>query len=527
MNIAPPLAAQPIPAQPAASQESTARHIRGSSLLLVGKLLAQLMEFGAQVLLVRYLTRADYGAFSYALSIALLFKGIAMFGLPDTLSRYIPVYRENGRRPAIVGAMIMSFGVVIGLGALIAVAIALAVTVFGLTPTDDPQALLLLTILAFLIPVEALDGLFTNLFAAFANPRVIFFRQSILTPGLRLGLVLLLTALQADAAFLAQGYLAISVVGVGLYAVMFARILREQGLLDGLHFRDVTYPVREIFSFAVPLLASVLVWLLIESSDAVLLGYFHDTEAVAVFRSVLPVARLNQGVILTFALLFTPLAARLYARAEHRELADLYWQTALWMTVLSVPIFLMTFSFAQAMTLTLYGARYADAVPIMALLSFGYFFHTALGFNGLTLKVYGRLRFTVLVDVSAAVLNVVVNLILIPRWGPLGAAVGSAATLFAHNLLKQYGLYRYTGIALFKGRYLAAYGSVVVIALALLALQMALPPSLWVALPLGAVGSLIVLAISWPALNVEKMFPELARWPLARRVLAFAARRPS
>lgn len=517
MSTAQPLPAVAMQVAPAEAHSATARHIRGSSLLLVGKLLAQVMEFGAQVLLVRALSKADYGAFSYALSFALLCKGIAMFGLPDTLSRFIPLYREHRQHDRLLGALVLAFATVIGLGLLIAAGLNVGINVFDLKPTDDPAALSLLAIMAFLIPIEALDGLLTNLFAALASPRVIFFRQSVLGPGLRLALVVALTALQADVLFLTIGYLLISLLGVALYGVMFARTLRGQDWLAGLRLRALRYPAREIYGFAIPLLASVLVWLVIESSDALLLGYFHNTEAVASFRAVLPMARLNQGVILTFALLYTPLAARLYARRDHSGLADLYWQTALWMTVLSLPIFLLTFCFAGTMTVQVYGPRYADSVPIMALLSLGYFFHTVLGFNGLTLKVYGRLRFTVAVDVAATVVNVIVNLALIPPYGVLGAAVGSASTLIVHNLLKQYGLWRYTGISLFRRQYALVYGMAALVALALLGLQIAiLPESLPLALALGAAGSLVVLAVSWRALAVGQMFPELGRWPLVR-----------
>ncbi len=523
MSTAQPLSVAVSQPAPAETHSATARHIRGSSLLLVGKILAQIMEFGAQVLLVRALSKADYGAFSYALSFALLCKGIAMFGLPDTLSRFVPLYREHRQHDRLLGALALAFATVFGLGLVMAAGLNIGINVFHIRPTDDPAALALLAIMAFLIPIEALDGLLTNLFAAFASPRVIFFRQSVLGPGLRLVLVLALTALQADVLFLTVGYLLVSLLGVALYGVMFARLLREQGWLAGLRLRVLRYPAREIYGFAIPLLASVLVWLVIESSDALLLGYFHDTEAVASFRAVLPMARLNQGVILTFALLYTPLAARLYARRDHGALADLYWQTALWMTVLSLPIFLLTFCFAGPMTVQVYGARYADSVPIMALLSLGYFFHTVLGFNGLTLKVYGRLRFTVAADVAATVVNVIVNLALIPSYGALGAAVGSATTLVLHNLFKQYGLWRYTGISLFRRQYTAVYGAAAVVSLLLLGLQITiLPESLPLALLLGALGSLAVLAVSWRALAVKQMFPELTRWPLvhhARQII--------
>lgn len=516
MDIVQPIAAPLANAPAAAAPNSSAHHIRGSGLLLVGRIFAQALEFGIQVLLVRYLSRADYGAFSYALAAVLLFRGFALFGMPDALSRYLPLYREHGRPGAQLGGIVLAVGVVVGLGLLIAAVVAGGLVVLHVQPTDDAQALRLLLILVLQIPVEGLDVLLTALFATFGSPRTIVLRQSLLGPGLRGAVVLALVLLRADVTFLALGYLAISLFGVLLYAWMFASLLRGQGLLGAARPRRLEYPAREIFGFALPLLASTLVWLLMESSDALLLGYFRGAEAVAGFRAVLPVARLNQGVILTFALLYTPLAARLYTRGEHAELSDLYAQTALWMTVLSFPIFVATFSCAHALTVGLFGADYDDSTLPLLLLSLGYFFHTALGFNGLTVKVFKRLRYAMAIDLAAAALNVAINLLLVPRWGASGAAVGTFGTMVVHNLLKQFGLWKYTGVRLLRPGYARVYAGLLLLALALLAAQAALPESLWSAMLCSGVAGALALWLSRAALRIDTIFPELRHWPLIR-----------
>ncbi|HET8630676.1 MAG TPA: flippase [Thermomicrobiales bacterium] len=502
-----------------------AGHIRGSTLLLVGRVAAQALELGAQILLVRYLSMEDYGAFSYALAAALLFKSVAMFGLPDTLARYIPLYRERGRYDALLGSLRLGFGAVLGLGLLLAAGVVVGVHWLGVRPIDDQRALTLLAILALLIPLEAVDGLLTALYATLGDARTIFLRQA-LVPALRFALVVGMIALGADVVFLTLGYLAISLVGAAIYGGLFGRLVRGQARDWPAAPRRRAYPVREIFTFAVPMLTTALIWILMESSDVLLLGHFRDADAVATFRAVAPVARLNQGVIVNFAILFTPLASRLYARGDRDGLGALYGQTALWVTVLTFPIFALTGALAGPLTVGLFGARYADATPLMALLSLGYFFQTALGFNGLTLKVCKKLRYSVAIDSTAAVLNIAINLALIPSYGARGAAVGTATTLVVHNLLKQYGLWRYTGITLFHRRYLAAYGAVAAVALALVGVEALWHLTFWLALPVGAAASLLVLWGSRGALDVAAIFPEIDRWPLVRLVLQPLLRAP-
>jgi O-antigen/teichoic acid export membrane protein len=497
----------------------TAQLVRGSTLLLVARVIAQAAEFGLQLFFVHYLAKSDYGALAYALSIVLLLRAVALFELPVTLARFLPIYREERREGALLGSVLMSVGIVTGLGVLIAVTLDAGLLLLDLEPTDNQDALIVLSILVLVVPLEALDILLTSLFATFASPRAIFIRQAIVGPGLKLGLAAAVVVSEAGLVSIAVGYAAIDLICLAIYGALFALLLRRQAALSPVRRNQLAFPVRTTLGFAAPLLASTLVWILMESSDAILLGYFHSTDAVAAFRAVLLVAALNQGVTFTFALLYTPMLARLYAREAWGEMRDFYWRATLWVTVLSFAVFLLTFSFASATTSGVVGERYADSAPIMAVLALGYFFHCSLGFNGLTLRVFGKLRYTVSVDVAAAVANVLINLLLIPRWGAVGAAVGTSSTMVLHNVAKQYGLWRYTGVGLFPRAYLQSYVVLFGIAGTLLALEGLTSPSLGPALAATVVAALGVVWANRGALEVESMFPELTRWPLMRALV--------
>lgn len=507
-----------------ALSRGTAQQIRGSSVLLLGRLFALALNFGSQILLVRYLSKTDFGAFSYALAVVALLQGFVTFEMSTALSRWVPYYRENRQFGALYGSVAIAFGFVAAVGLLVSSALVVGFGLFDPHIIDDPQARRLLAVLAVLIPIQSLDSLVTSLFAILGNTRAILIRGSILAPGLRIVLVAGLIVFGADVISLALGYLAISAAGLLFYVWTLWRTLINRGLLHEYDRHKVSYPVREIFGFASPLVVTVLVWSLMESSDAILLGYFHGIDTVASFRAVLPLAVLNKTVILTFGALYLPAASRLYARGKNQELSEMYWQTAAWMTALSFPIFLCTFSFARPVTLLLFGSRYLDSAPVLSVLSLGYFFHTALGFNGLTLKTFNKLRVTVSIDIAAAFLNVGVNLLTIPRWGVLGAAVGTCTTMIVHNALKQIALWKYTGISGFSRRYLFLYGGLFGVPLAMFVLQTVFPQPLWIALPVGAAAGLAVFWNGRHVLSVHSAFPELEQWRwwrLLRRVSSF------
>ena len=493
----------------------TAKQIRGSSLLLAGRILSLAVNFAVQILIVRYLSKSDYGAFAYALSIASLGETFTTFGLDRAITRFVPIYDERGEYNKMFGAIVMVVGTILGLGlTAVLLVYGLQSVVSGSLISND-KAMSLLLILIFLSLVQSLDNLTTGMFAVFSRPRAIFFRKYVLAPGLRLTVVLVLVLSNAGVLFLAAGYVAAGAIGVAIYLVILVRVLRQQGLLGRFHVGTMKVPAREILSFTIPLLTSDLVYAVMNTSDAVLLGHFKGADAVASFRVIWPLAQMNQIVLASFGILFTPMIARLFARDDREGIDQVYWGTAVWMAIISFPIFALTFSLAKPLTTAFYGDRYSSSALYLTLLSLGYYFNAAVGSNGLTLKVFGLLRYVVVINVIAAAVNIGLNVLLIPRYGALGAAIGTCSTLIAHNLLKQWGLRR-AGLPVFHARYLRVYLSVTVGAAALLLVQLVASPPLPVGLALVALASVAVIGLNRGSLQVLQTFPELMRFRVFR-----------
>ncbi|MGH2732969.1 MAG: flippase [Actinomycetota bacterium] len=505
--------------------DATTHQIRGGSLLVAGRVIALAINFASQVLIARYLSKTDFGAFAYALSIVLLGQSIVTFGLDRAIARFVPIYQERGDWGRLFGTIVMVLAIMGSLGLALVLLVHGVQGFIGRSVISDPEALALLTVLIILSPVQAVDDLMLGMFAVFSRPREIFFRRYVLAPGLKLGVVILLVAGGAGVRFLAWGYLVAGLLGVAVYSVVLFGVLARQGLFRHFDRRTLRIPAAEVLGFTIPLLSSDLVNMVMASSDVILLGRFRNTAEVAAFRVVLPAAKLNELVLVAFTLLYTPLAARLFARGDREGIDRLYWETAIWMAVISFPIFALTFGLAKPMTTLLFGERYASSGVFLALLSFGYYFNAALGFNGLTLKVFGRLRYIVGLNLLTVVVNIGVNLLLIPRYGALGAAIGTSGTLVAHNLLKQAGLRLGTGIALFQRRYLRVYLSVGLGAAGLGAVQL-LVSSVYVGIALAGVASFLVLHLNRDLLRVHETFPELLRLPLARRLLGVSGEGP-
>jgi O-antigen/teichoic acid export membrane protein len=502
-----------------AAHEVTRKQIRGSSLLLSGRFISLGMNFAIQILIVRYLSKADYGTWAYVVSLVSLGVSVATFGLDRSITRFIPIYDEEKAYDKLWGTIVMVAGTILS------ISFGIILLVYGLhnllagTLISNEQAISVLLIMVFGVPIQSMDGLTTGLFAVMAKPRAIFFRKSILGPLLRLIVVLLLVFSGASIIFLAAGFVTCGAITVVLYGFFLYRTVRREGLLDHFSWATLDMPWREVLGFTVPLLASDLLYMVMNTTDAVLVGHYNGAEGVGALRVILPVAHLNLLVFSSFTLLFTPVAARLFARGDTPGIGHLYWHTSAWIAVLTFPIFALTFSLAEPLTVTLFGERYGGSAAYLSVLAIAYYFNAALGFNGLTLKVFGKVWFIVLISVIAAIVNLALNFALVPLYGPLGAAIATASTLVAHNLLKQWGLWRGTGIAFFERQQARVYLTVALAAVVLLVLHELLHPPIWVAVPLAAIASLVVVLMSRNLLRAGQTFPELARFRVIRLIL--------
>ena len=351
MSIKPSSAAT---STPALTHQATKKHLRGSTMLLAGRFIAMATNFAVQVLIVRYLSKSDYGAFAYAMSLISLGSSLVVFGLDKTVTRYVPIYQERGEYSKVFGSMMMIGGTIFSVGLL------LVVLVFGLqgwiagSLIEDPHAVSLLVLMILLVPIQAFDSLLVGMLAIFGKPKAIFFRRHVLGPGLKLLVVLLLMLLGLNANFLALGYVIVGALGVIIYTWIMIRDVRNQGLGKHFNFNNISFPVKEIFGFSIPLFTTNIVYMLRSQLVIVLLGYFQTTRDVASYRAVQPIADLNTVAIQSFGLLFLPAIARLFTKEDHDGINNLYWQSAIWITILTFPIFLATFSLADPLTLLLF-----------------------------------------------------------------------------------------------------------------------------------------------------------------------------
>ncbi len=501
--------------------DDVVRHIRGSSSLLVGRLLAMVIALGTQFVIVNVIDKAEFGVFAFGLTLVSTFRVLVSFGDSQSVGRFLTLDAENHDRAGFRATLIVVLGRIVLVSLLVIGAVAVGVrqlTNTFLSAESDSSVVLILVLLA---PLEAVGAALGAVFAVFGQVRMVLLRKYLYAPLVRLAAVLLLAFGGFGVKALAIAYVSGEVLGLLLYATLARRSISMLGTRPepGEVRSGIKPRVKPYLQFSLPAGTVEMVSIVMTTVTVMFLGWWHGPEAVADFRSVFPLGRLNQMVLLTFSVLFAPLATRFFARSDRAGMEHAYWQTSAYLMVLSFPIFAVSVPLAWALVPWLFGEQYAVAAPVLAVLGSAYFLHSAFGYNALVLQIHGRVRWVLTTNVAAMATSVIVGLLVIPPLGAVGVSWSVLAALTVQNVANQVGLHRHLDFAWIDPVIIRI--STVSVALAgVLGCLAWLGTPLFALLPSAAIASLVLLVAAQRSLDLAEAFPALARLPILGRLVS-------
>ncbi len=506
------------------SSDTTTSHVRGSALLVVGRLVGIFINFGVQVLTVRYLSKSDYGVFAFAMSVAGILSVISSAGMDKAASRFLAVYLQEGKFSRFWGMLAVMFATVAGVGT-VAATIFIACWAFGIpTLSDDPTMQTVLAIITGLAVCTALDTLFLAVFAVLASPKAIFVRRHLLGPLLKLSAALIVIFAGGSVVTFAVGQFFAALIGLGICVSMMRRLIsRHPGALEAF-WQPFHYPFRRLYRYSVTLMAGDVGFLLRGAMVPVILGILFVGEEVATYQSVVPIARLNEFVLVAFSALFLPTAAKLTSSDSYSELQKLVEQTTLWVSLLSLPLFAASFIASDSLPVLLFGAEYQSSGNILAWLAAGFYVNAAFGTNVRLLRACGRLRTLIFGDLMLMGASVLLIVMLVPRYAALGGAIAVCGTYVSQAVLYQWLTARTTSVNPFSRCCVLPFISAITICLAAKFVARSIGGGLWVELAVAALVSVIVLIAFVRELQLATTFPELARLPLVRHWVPVATK---
>ena len=419
--------------------ESLIKITRGTGLALSGSLVGLFLAFIGRLLVARYGTEGEYGVFSLALVILSLCVVMATLGLQDGVSRSIAYAR--GRNDTERVQKLIPASIVFALAASLVLCFVLlfmsdiiAVGIFNEAALSFP-----LKVFAMAIPFVALINVLVSIFRGFGDVRPTVYFHNILRNMLFLLLLLVVMFVTLPFAWVFGAYLASLVICCICLAIY---VIGKLPLSIRFAVRTNTAPeVRELLFFSLPLLGVAMLQMITVWTDTLMLGGLRSSAEVGLYSAAHPLSGFISFPLGVMLLIYMPITSGLYADGLIPEIRRNFSILTKWLCSATLPLFLILFLFPETVLSLLFGANYAPAANALRILSLGFMINNLLGPNGATLVALGESRFMMWATLVTAVLNVGLNVALIPPFGIEGAAIASISAITSVNLIRCWKLY--------------------------------------------------------------------------------------
>jgi O-antigen/teichoic acid export membrane protein len=423
----------------ASLNDSLVKITKGAGIALGGSLAAMFIGFISRPMIARYGTEADYGVYSLALVILNICAVIATLGLRQGVARSIAYARGKNDSEKVQKLIPASIQLALIAGISLGIIVFLTSDILAARIFHDAALAFPLKIFALGIPFLTLINIFVSIFRGFDDIKPTVYFQDILRPLLLL--LLLLPIIFLDLPFIGVFYvflasLVISCVALIIYAVK--RLPFPLGFRTTLSANPVG---RELLLFSVPLLGVAMLSMIIIWADTLMLGGLKSAAEVGLYNAAHPLAQFISAPLGAVGLIYVPVVSRLYAQGSMPEMKRNFSVLTKWLCAATLPLFLILFLFPETVLGFLFGASYASAATALRILSIGFIVNNFMGPNGATLIVMGEARFMMWTALATAVLNIGLNIALIPPLGIQGAAIASVAAITSINLIVAWRLY--------------------------------------------------------------------------------------
>jgi O-antigen/teichoic acid export membrane protein len=393
--------------------------LKSSGLYAIGALATPLVSLMLTPFLAHFLSQSEYGVLAVLNTLIALASGITQLGLGAAFFRaYNYDYTATRDRRAVLATALVLLVVVSVPCAILAAAAApgLASLIFG-HPEDG--GLVALAAGVMLMQNLAVPG-FAWLRAE--NRALLFSIVTMISVLFSLGASVVLVGVLgwgATGALIGAGSGYVCVVVCTLPFIL---------IWSRLHIRwDIA---RSLLSFGTPLIVSVIsVWVL-QLSDRYLLGLFGTWEQTASYSVAYSLGSVLSTVILAPFALAWPTA--MYSIARRKNAEQVFQKVFLWFSSVLLFAALGLSLVSSVLFGVLFPRSYQSAAPVIPIVAESIAFYGVYTVLMLGANVRRRTWMTSVFTTIAALINVGCNLVLIPRYGAMGAA---ASTLIAYVAL--------------------------------------------------------------------------------------------
>ena len=413
-----------------------------SFLMRVG---GQIMGFMLTLIIARYFGASGLGDYVLSIIVLRVFAMIAKLGVDTTSIRVIASFASKNKfksikyfRKKIVLLLITTtliFSAIMYFNAV------LLASFIGANPEYIKlNSFLVLPMTFFILHYQSLRGL--KKIAEFS----FFYRMS--ETLFTIVSILVIMQFSKDASVPIYGYVT-SMCIVSILTFISYNYWFKVKSKDGMNEEELDLmPLKNILAISIPLMFAQSVQFIMAWTDKLMIGNMMTSQDVGVYHIAFKLSMFATIGLMAINSIAAPKFAELYAKQDFEGLKKVVNQSTKFIFWSTIPLVVIFFIFPEFL-LGIFGDKFKIGVTAFIFLSCGRLISSFSGSVGNILQMTGNQNIYASILFFGAILNVVLNLILIPKYGINGAAIASMSSLIVWNLSmvlvvkKKFGFYTF------------------------------------------------------------------------------------
>ena len=404
---------------------------RGGLLNLIGAGISGVSTFAMVLVLTRRIGVEQVGAFMVSVAAVTIVAQTTQLGANTGLVRFVPMMRVRGQQSALPELLPLVLGVVATAGLVGGLVMYLTATGLASLLGSDQDAQLVVDYMrsmAFVVPSAAVFLVAAQGSQAFGTMTPAVLVDKIGRSVVQVVAVGLLATSGVTAIVLGYGAVySVGVVVLGFWIFRSARNTRTNSLSSA-------PPVVEFWKFSLPRAVSTTFQVTVLWADTILIGFLRSSEEAAIYSVAtryLVIGHLFIGALLQA---MGPRLAAHLANRDNARAKSIYQRSASWVVAAVWPPYLVIAIFAPWL-LQIFGTEFTAGATALRIVAVAMMVAAACGAVDNVLLMAGRSWISVANWGMALVVNIGLNIWLIPLWGIEGAAVAWAASILVRNVI--------------------------------------------------------------------------------------------
>jgi O-antigen/teichoic acid export membrane protein len=358
-----------------------------------------------------------------AITVVRISAQIAKFGMEESMMKFIPLYIEHDDKPRLKGAIFFAVKFCLVFSIVFMLLIFVLSKFISLGIFHSEGLLKLMPVVVIAIPAWVIRDVIGGILRGYKDALRALIPEALVSPFFRIAVFMILL-LKGVSPF----YAVVAFVTGEILAVI-ASIVFLHRKIKGLRSYKKQCDSKAIMDVAYTIIFTSMSVLLYTQADIWILGMFKPTEIVGIYGVASKLVLLVYFPMMAFAVIIPPLISSIHASGNIGELRKMVSESTRWILSMAMPIILILVIEGDYILKYVYGSDFTAGYIPLLILVFGQLIKSCAGLIGVILQMTGEHRVYMKITIVGGILNIILNIILVPRFGMIGAATATAFCL--------------------------------------------------------------------------------------------------